>query len=890
MPPRLAESLLSLSLPNRYREQQLGDLREAFLSLQELAGRSEARRWYWSQVLKSVVPNLAVSFRRHRLSHRDKRSRGRNLGGAFVQDLTYAVRSLKRRPAFYSVVMLVFALGIGANTIIFSVVDGVVLRPLPYPEPDRLVVPWQTDLTLLDDPGPHIQAYGQRFSLSYPVYRDWLGQNTVFENLGIHTVSGGTFLTSWDGQAQRIGGARVTHGVFAALGVQPILGRNFIKDEDRVSGPNRVVLGYGLWQRRFGSDSGVIGRTMILDEQPHMIVGVMPQGFQFPAGSEIWTNFSNAGEHLLDRDHNSFEPVARLRPEVTLERAQREMEILAEHLREIHPIPGKGYGVNIVYLHDETVGSVRPALLLLLGCVGVFLVIACANIANLLLVRTSERRNELAVRLSLGASRGRMLAQLLTEGLALSLAGGLLGTLVAIVCADPFIAFLPSDTPRLGEIGVDVRVLGFSAVLTVLTGMTVGALPALGPVRTRLTTVLQDTSRGSSGSRHRNRVQAWLLVSQIALTFVLLVGAGLLVKSFARLTSVERGFDAEGIVTLDIDMRTSRYASDQEQRAAFEGLYERLRAIPGVTGVGSTRAGPFLSRWSNEVLVETPTGQVWTSPLMDFVSGSYFRTMGIPLLAGRTFHAYESFRGAPVVIVNERLARAFWPNESAIGKRIIWEEAVVDSTSPWLTVVGVVGNVRRRLEDDPYPAAYYPLFYGNPTIVLKAAADPAQVGDAVRAAVRAVDPAIPIVGLRILERTIDASVAGPRVRTVLFATLAALAATLAVVGIFGVLAYAVAQRTSEIGIRIALGAVSGDVIRGVVNRGLMLLGVGVAIGLAVSLAAVRALDRFLFQVDPVDPATLLSVVALLTVAALAASFVPARRAASVDPVEALRRE
>jgi putative ABC transport system permease protein len=884
----LAESLLSLSLPNHYREQQLGDLREAFLSLLEQAGRSEARRWYWSQVLKSVVPNLDLSFRRHRLSHRDKHSRGRNLGGAFVQDLTYAVRSFKRRPGFYSVVMLVFALGIGANTIIFSVVDGVVLRRLPYPDPHRLVVPWQTDLALLESPNPSSHAYAYRYPLGYPVYEDWLEQNTVFESFGVYQSA--TFVVTGDDVAERIRGARATHGMFAALGIAPVLGRTFITEEDQAGGPRHVIVGHGLWQRRFGSDSSVIGRTMVLNEQPYTIVGVMPQGFQFPGESEVWTTFSRMGSlQRLERDANNFIPIARLRHNVTLDQAQRQMEILAEHLKEVYPIPGKDYGVNIVYLKDDVVREVRPALLLLLGTVGMFLVIACANIANLLLVRASERRSELAVRMSLGAGRGRILRQLLTEGLTLSIAGGALGAVVAILCIDPFVAILPSDTPRLGEIGVDVRILASCAVVTVLTGVAAGALPALATLRTRLTSVLQHTNRGSSGSRSRNRTQAWLLVSQIALTFVLLVGAGLLVKSFARLTSVERGFDAEGVVTLDIDMRASRYVSEQQQHIAFEELYQRLRAIPGVTTCATSSAGPFLRTMSRDITGENPTGQVYTSAYFDYVSSSYFQAMGIPILAGRTFLTDETSPAVSVVIVNDAMARAFWGKGRAIGKRIGTSETLVGD-SPSYTVVGVVGDVRHRLDADPHHTVYFPVRSEIPQIVLKTAIDPTLVLDAVRASVQDVDPAIVITELRILEQTIDASVAGPRVRTVLFGTLAALAATLAVVGIFGVLAYAVAQRTSEIGIRMALGAVSGDVIRGVVNRGLMLFGAGVAIGLAVSLAAVRALDRFLFQVNPVDPATLLCAVALLAVVALVASFIPARRAARVDPVEALRRE
>lgn len=379
-------------------------------------------------------------------------------------------------------------------------------------------------------------------------------------------------------------------------------------------------------------------------------------------------------------------------------------------------------------------------------------------------------------------------------------------------------------------------------------------------------------------------------MSQITLTFVLLVGAGLLIKSFARLTSTERGFDAEGVLTLDVDVRGSRYPSDRQQRPAFEELYERLRAIPGVTDVGASRAGPFLSRWSHEVHVETAAGQITTSPLFDFVSDSYFRTMGVPLLAGRAFSADERFRVSPVVIVNETMARTFWPNDNAVGKRIIWEEAVVDSVSQWFTVVGVVGNVQRRLEDSPFPTAYYPLYYGNPTVVVKTAVDPTLTRDAVQEAVRAVDPTLPIVGVQMLEQTIGSSVAGPRVRTLLVSGLAVLAATLAVVGIFGVLAYSLAQRTNEIGIRMALGAAGANVVRGVVVRGLKLLGIGVALGLAVSLAANRVLVGFRFDVDPIDLATLVVVSLLLTTATLVASYLPARRAAKVDPVEALRRD
>lgn len=891
-PSRLAELILRLTLPMRHRDTQLGDLREAFFTLQRRVGRSKARRWYRSQVLRSVVPNLAL---RMRLWWRPTGSGHRErwfLGGALAQDLHFMIRSFRRRPAFYSTMILVFGLGIGANTVIFSVVDHVLLRPLPYPEPDRLVIPWQTDPHGIADPNPVIRAAGHRVWLSYPVYQDWLEQNTVFENLGVSAST--TYIATGDGQAERIRGTRATHGVFAALGVPPVLGRTFSREDDRVGGPRLVILSHGFWQRRFGSDSNIIGQTIVLtewshNEHPFTIVGVMPPEFGYPGDSEVWTTFDRADHVLLDRDTNFARPVARLRPNVTVDQAQREMADLAERLKEIHPIPGKDYGVNIVNLSDDMVRAIRPALLLLLGTVGIFLFISCANVGNLLLVRAAERRSELAVRLSLGAGRSRILRQLLTEGLSLSVVGGVLGSLVAVVCVDPFVSLLPTDTPHLAEIGVDARVLAFSILLMILTGVIVGALPAFGTARTHLATILQEVSRGSSRSRRSNRTQAWLLVSQIALTFVLLFGAGILAKSFIRLTSVERGFDAEGIITLELDMRGSRYSSGDQQRAGYQELEERLAAIPGVTALAATRAGPFLSTWSNDMMVETATGQVYARPLVDWVSGSYFQTMGIPLLAGRTFLADESFPASPVAIVNDAMARRFWPNESAVGKRIR-RGTTADSGSTWLTIVGVVGDVRHQLDAEPRLTVYDPLSYGNPMIILKTGIDPTQVLAPARAAVRAVDPAIPVAELRILEQTIGSSVAGPRVRTVLLGALAGLAATLAVVGIFSVLAYAVAQRTNEIGIRMALGAAAGDVVRSVVKRGLALLGLGVAAGLAVSMTTVRTLERFLFEVDPVDPSTLLLVTLLLCVATIAAAFFPARRAATVDPVEVLNRE
>jgi putative ABC transport system permease protein len=641
---------------------------------------------------------------------------------------------------------------------------------------------------------------------------------------------------------------------------------------------------------------------MVLDESQYTIVGVMPRGFYFPADAEMWTTFSDS-----DRQRQRFNQfawgVARLKPDISLEGAQREMGALAARMSAANPST-YDYGVHLVPHKDDVVGSARPALLLLLGAVGVVLLIACANIANLLLVRATERRKELAVRSALGAGRGRLVVQLLTESVALSVVGGGVGVWLAFLCIEPFVALLPSGTPRLADIVLDHRVLTFSAALSVLTGVLVGALPALIAVRTQLAAVLNDSSRGFVGGRQRNRSQAVLLVSQIALTFVLLVGAGLLTKSFVSLTSVERGFVSENVIALRIEPTGMRYSSDDRVRAFYRELYERLEAVPGVQAVAAATQMPFSGGTTrNTTTVETRTRLVETNVERSNVTASYFRLMNVPLVSGRSFTPQDKDSATPVAIVSQAMARAYWPNEEAIGRRI--KESGIEGDSPWLTVVGVVGDVRHQgLDVEPRAKIYVPFRQGmtwqmnsdgqavssNQTVVLKTSIDPSGVMAAAREVVRAIDPDLPIVELNTLDRLISRSVAGPRFRTILIGSLAALATVLAVVGIFGVLAYAVAQRTNEIGVRMALGAAGSDVVRGVLKRGLAPLATGLAIGLVVALAAVRALERFLFEISPTDPATLIAVALLLTSAALAASYVTARRATKVDPVEALRRE
>ncbi len=822
------------------------------------------------------------------------------LFGSLMQDLRYAVRSFSRSKAFCAVILLIFALGVGVNTVIFSVVNGVLLRPLPYPDSHSLYTVWQTVPEWIESPpAPNLRALGNRMWISYPVYEDWLEMNRAFESVGIY--AGSMYTATGGDRAERIRGTHVTFGVFAALRIAPMLGRVLVREDDRLGGGQMVVLSHGLWQRRFGSDSAVVDKTMVLDESVYTIVGVMPRGFYFPEASELWTTFSDA-----DRQRHRFNQfargIARLGQGISAEQAHREMEDLASRLDEAYP-SDLTYGVRLESREDDVVGNTRPALLLLLGAVGVVLLVACANIANLLLVRATERRKELTVRAALGAGHRRLFAQLLTESVVLSVVGGAAGLCLAVLCLEPFTALLPAGTPRLDEVAVDYRVLTFAAALSVFTGVLVGTLPAMLAVRTQLVQVLNSSGRGTTGGRQRNRTQSSILVFEIALTFVLLVGAGLLTRSFMRLTTAERGFSSENVIAMRLDLQGTRYESDEQVRATYQDLYERLRATPGVRAVAGATQIPFSGgSTSNSMTVETQAGLVETNVERGNVSASYFEAMGIPLIAGRAFTPQDKDSDLPVAIVSRAMARTHWPDEDPIGRRV--KEGGIDSDSPWLTVVGVAGDVRHRgLDVVQHAKLYLPFRQGMTwlmgdglpvssaqTVVLKTAIDPAAVMTAAREVVRTVDPDLPIIELRTLDALIGQSVAGPRFRVILIGSLAVLAAMLAVVGIFGTLAYAVSQRTSEIGVRMALGAATGNVVGGVVRRGMMLLAAGLAIGLAVTLAVIRVLERFLFDIDPTDPVTLTGVALLLTCAAMAASYLPARRATMVDPVEALRRE
>ncbi len=904
-PPRLARIVVTLLSARAVRDTLRADMDERFV---RMAARdtAAARRWYWAQAIRCVNPlhRLVVSSRG---LHRLRLSRGSVLG-EFTQDLRYAARGLAKQPGFTVTAVLTLGVGIGATTAIFSVVNGVLLRPLPYNEPERLVNVWQVNTDWFDSPNPGLRSWAHEFPSSQPTFRDWEELNPVFHSIGAYDDRSYT-LTNGDAPL-RVIGTRVTSGVWRALGVGPALGRILVHDDDELGATPVVVLSHGFWERHFGADPDVLGTTVRLGETVHTVVGVMPTGFYFPnTRNDIWTNFDD--ESKSDgRDTQYLQTIARLKAGVSLSQAQREMESVTERMVEARG-HNPDYGIRLVTRIQQVVGDVQLILLVLLGAVGMVLLIACANIANMLLAKATERRRELAIRAALGAWRGRLLRQLLTESLALSLVGGIAGVLIALASFHPLLASLPSGLPRADEVALDGRVLFFAVALSIVTGLLVGAIPAVRAARADLADTLQDGGRGFSGGhgRRRNWTQASLVISEIAVAFVLLVGAGLLVKSFLRLTSVDRGLNAEHVLVFGFAVPTSEdgqpnrsstgrppssLTPEQLELLAYVGpLQERLNAVPGIQAVGIADNMPFMGGTSSgTTTVESSTGTRETNVERSAVSPSYFRALGIPITAGRAFQSIDAEGNEPVAIVSRAMAEQYWPGEDPVGWRL--KRGSLDGDSPWITVVGVAEDVHHQgLHVKPRPKMYLP--YGqaprsNIDVILKTHTAPSLVAAATREALAEFDPTVPTPSLRELEGVISSSVAAPRFRTRLVSLLAGLAGLLAVIGVYGVLAYTMARRTAEVGIRIALGARALDVLGSVVGRGASLAVAGIAIGLMVALAAVRLLESFLFEMNSHDPGIFLVAAMILVAAAVAASYVPARRATRVDPVDALRSE
>ena len=804
-----------------------------------------------------------------------------------LQDIRYACRMLLKQPAFTAIAVLALALGIGANTAIFSIVNAVLLKPLPYGEPGQLVMVWMD-----------YRVGGNKEDIhSWPSYVDYRDGNTTFASMAGYTNA--SLNLTGTGDPERILGASTTASFFDVMRVAPLLGR-VISPEENVQGNDRViVLSHGLWQRRFGGERSIIGKEIEVDGANRTVIGVMPPDFRFPEkNTEFWVPLAPSPEIQAQRGAYWLTIIGRLKPGLTVEQARPEMEAIAQRIETNFPQSNANTGVNLVSLRDQTVGKVRPALYVLLGAVALVLLIACANVANLLLSRAAAREREFAIRSAVGAGRGQIIRQLLVESAVLGVIAAAVGVGLAIFGLDALKALLPPDMPRIDQIGVDGRVLGFTLGISMLTAVAFGLVPALQASKPKLSETLKEAGgRGGSQGVRSRQVRRLLVIAEVALAIMLLVGAGLLIKSFNRLQGVELGFRTERLLTVELQLPASKYGDGTARRPFHTALLERLSNLPGVEGAAATTS-ILLSTTPNSGYFNIegrPPGRPGEriEVTIDSVTPNYHQLMGTPLLKGRAFSDADGPDSPRVVIINESFAKRFFPGEDPIGKRMNYGDNPDQTQNPWRTIVGVVADTRRNgFDREPRPESYIPLMQRPPgltTYVIRTSSpDPATLVTAVRSAVRGIDPDQPIFGIKTMEQVMSETTAQRRLNTILLGVFAGLALVLAAVGIFGVMNYSVTQRTHEIGIRMALGAQRGDVLRLVVGQGMVLAGIGVVVGLFGAWALTRLLATMLYGVSATDPVVFAGVAALLALVAVFACYLPALRASRVAPTVALR--
>ena len=811
----------------------------------------------------------------------------RRLLAGLWQDIRYGLRALAKSPGFTAVAVGALALGIGANTAVFSVFQGVLLNPLPYPDSDRLVWLWPADTRTG-------QAFGG--AISPPDFVDYRKQSTVFAPLSAFAQMDLTLAGT--GQAERVPAAGVSAGFFETLGLKPALGRSFAPADEQSGWPQVAILSDGLWRRRFGGDPRVLGRTINIDGRGMTIVGVMPPGIDFPKDAQLWQPLPFGYAELRVRRFHFLRVIGRLEPGVTIEQAEAQMKSICANLARLYPDSNALYSAHLVSLRDRIAGNLRPTLRVLMIAVGFVLLLACANVAHLLLARAAARQKEIAIRCSLGASAGRMFRQLLTESLLLSLAGGALGVPLAWWGLKLLVALHPANVPRLDEVHVDGRVLAFTAALSILTGILFGLLPALRSSAAGLAGLLQEGGRGGSAGRAHRRFHNALVVAEVALAAVLLSGAGLMIRSFERLANVNPGFNPAHVWTARIqlprwDTQAEKYDPNRVM-AFYAPLLDGLKVLPGVQSAGLVTDLP-LSGQNNDTWF-TIEGRPPVAPSQRpdadqrTVSPDYFKAMGIPLMQGRYFTADDNLNSAKVAIISESLAKRFFPNQNPIGQHLN-----IDLGLPFrCEIVGVVGDVRHRsLAGDVQPTNYVPLAQqppGGVNIVVRGRTDALALANAVRQEVRALNGGVPVFEVHAMGDLISDSAGAPRFRTQLLVVFAMAALMLAAAGIYGVMSYSVTLRTHELGIRVALGARRRDVTKLVVGQGMLLALAGVAIGLPVAAGLARLAASLLFEVGPADPVSFAAVPAILGAVAFLANYMPARRAARVDAMVALRHE
>jgi putative ABC transport system permease protein len=817
----------------------------------------------------------------------------------FWKDLQYGWRMLRRSPGFTAVAVLTLAIGIGANAAIFSVIYGVLLHPLPFHDADQIVLIWETT------PNRNVD----RGIASPAEFLDWRDMNHVFQELSAWRTW--FYNLTGNGEPEQVWGVHASGNFFRLLGVTPVLGRDFVPDEELPGHEQVVILSYGLWQQHYGGDQGIIGKNIAVDDKPYTVIGVLPQGFTLAGTSrqyDLWMPFA-FDRAQLNREEKSVMVFGRLKPGASLQQAQAEMETIQAQLKRAYPANDQKNGIRVVRFRDDLNRGMGAALAVLFAAVGFVLLIACANVANLMLARAATREREIAVRATLGAGRRRILRQLLTESALLALIGGAFGILVAYGGLHLLRGALPpaggtGEIPHADWIGINGMVLGFTLVVSLLTGIIFGLAPAIQISRSELYESLKEGSRGSTGGRRSHLVQSALVVSEVALSLILLVGAGLLLRSFVLLMSEDLGFKASNLLTMQAWLPESHYAAGTPVANFYEQVVDRVAALPGVKAASAVNFLP-LTAWTDFCDFQIagraapPSGEQFTTQYR-VADWRYLRTMGIPVKEGRDLASSDGPDSSGVVLINEALARRYWPGEGPVGKQILlhfpatktpWQPKTHDS---WLTIIGITGDIRDWQWGEQKTGQIYLPLVQNPSrimrFVVRADGDPTQLTSAVRHAVQSVDPNQPVTEIRTMDEFLASAVSQRRLSMLLLGVFAGIATILAAVGIYGVMAFAVAQRSHEIGIRMALGAEPGDVLRMVVGDGMRLAGIGLVIGIVSAFVTSRYLQSQLFGVKATDPLTFAGVAAGLAIVALAACYFPARRATRVDPLIALRYE
>jgi len=804
----------------------------------------------------------------------------------FVQDIRFGLRMLARNPGFTTVAVLTLALGIGANTAIFSVVNAVLLKPLPYADPDRLAVIWVTEPS----------APGGLFPDTGPDFRDWKAMNHSFEGMSAITIAGATLTGS--GEPRQLRGLTVSPNTFQLLGAQPQLGRSFAPDEGPTGHNHVVILSYGLWQSAFGGQKNIVGSKVTLDGEGYDVVGVMPKDLRFPSlwgrNPQFWTPITmDAPKWKTQRMNHWFWVLARMKKGVTLKQAAAEMVTISAQLAQQYPQTNTGMSARVKSLHEQLTGDVSEVLWVLFAAVGFLLLIACANVANLLLTKSVGRQREIAIRLAVGAGARRLVRQLLTESVVLFLLGGVAGLAVGMAALRLLLRAAPTGyIPEVISVHLDSRVFGFTFLVAFVTGTLAGLIPALHATRVSFSEMLKES--GSAVAASHGLARGLLTVGEIAIALVMLVGAGLATRSLVRLLGVQLGFDPRQVVAGRISLPDSRYPKEPQQKAFFRNLLDRVQALPGVVSAGAASELPLEGGSNGAVVIEGQPApkDIWSSPLVESctVTPNYFRTMRIPLLGGRDVAETDTPEAPLVAVINETMAHRFWPHQDAVGKR--FKQNYPDSK--WITVIGVVGDVREfGLAEPAIPEAYYPESQSTSSelvLVVRTASDPQAQVAAIRNAVHGLDKGLPWYGVQTLSEMVSDSSREKRFVALLLALFAAVALALASVGIYGVVSYSVSQRTREIGIRMAFGAEVRNVLGMVLREGLRLVIAGVAVGLLGAWALSRYLTSILYAVRATDLATYILAALLMTAVALVAALVPARRATKVDPMVALRYE